>query len=107
MLHQYEDFKGAIKYATEALLKDSKNVKGLQRRGTCYMHLKRWVDALADFKAFTSLGTGENKEIAVQMREAATNLLVEAISAGRFVTDGQLKYLDSLFASGADIGKNG
>ena len=47
----FHNFKGGVKFTSEALLKDPNNFKALYRRGISYMGLEEWGKAFDDLKA--------------------------------------------------------
>jgi tetratricopeptide (TPR) repeat protein len=58
----FENFKGAIEYSSEALSIDPTNVKALYRRGISHLMLDQFEEALRDLKSSLELDRGGNVE---------------------------------------------
>jgi ankyrin repeat protein len=65
------DYKGAIKFTIQVLLKDPKNVKALYRRGISFMNLNYPEKALDDLYAAFTIDPN-NKETQRELKKAAT-----------------------------------
>ena len=94
----FGDFRGAIKYSTEALSVDRKNAKALHRRGVSHLKIYQGQRALDDFKAVLLLDPG-NKEVAGQVEKVAVmheEVLQTAMS-------GDMKEITRLLEIGADV----
>jgi hypothetical protein len=97
-----DDFRGAIKYSTEALSVDRKNKKALYRRGVSHLKLYQGQRALDDFQAVLLLDPG-NKEAKDQVEKVASmrhNLL-------DIIHSGYIKEITRILECGADVNFSG
>lgn len=92
----FGDFNNAIKYSTEALSTDPKNLKAFYRRGISHLKLNQDMSALDDFKSVLVLDP-RNKEAAELAKKIANAHLVNAVLSGN------IENVLSLFEIGANV----
>jgi tetratricopeptide (TPR) repeat protein len=78
------DFKGAIGYASSAILKDPTNAKALYRRGTSFMAITRFDSAIDDLRSCIALTLDPRtkRDVEKELKNAVNMCLHYSIALG-------------------------